>query len=244
MSTLLGKKIGRIASAKNAKKILWVILKEGTAWVLLAGAVILLTADVWLGASVLIEKGMSQGLAWILSVGISALQISLFVHSGKIIQGANTHWQRTMGIVSLAVGWIIVLGDSLLDSFAAFVQISHRIPNGWSGVGELLDDPVTLICFITFFVLSFLGERLARLVIAGLHDENYDDEVMNHRTDQHYKSSLQTHSNPGKLPNDMDIQMYLRKLSDGRNALVVGEDGRRYTVSQSDIRLVGKSPMR
>ena len=241
--------VREMLSAKTAKKILKVLLREGTGWVFLLGAVILLTADVWLGANVLQAKGMSGTMAWTLSAAFSALQIALFMRGSKIVEDAATSWQFALGIAALVVGWIVVLADSLLDAFASFVQISHQVPSSWSDMGVLLKDPITLICFLTFFVLSFMGERLARLIIGGIHDEIEEEETPRPRSAMSARPQAASRPAPSSaslynmLPDNMQVKIYLRNIADGVHALVVGTDESRYIVSIDDPRLIGRVPV-
>jgi len=246
-------KVKNLFSAKNAKSILNALLREGTGWVLLFGAVSLLTADVWLGANVLQFKGMSAEMAWLLSASLSALQIALFVRGNKILKNSHTKWQLALGISALVFGWVVVLCDSLLDSFASFTELAHQLPTNWSDIGKLLNDPVVFICFITFFVLSFLGERLARLIIAGkqdYEDEDEDEEKWGQKSVKSFTEKKQMPLRPGSstpdygsLPTGMPVNIYLRNMADGEKALVVGADRSRYTIPRSDERLKGLSPI-
>ena len=166
-----------IFNVGNARKILRSMLTSGTGWLKVVGSLILLTADIWLGVSVFQAAGMDIVTSVLLSVALSALQISLFQRGIQILQRSQTNWQYIQGVGILVIGWIVVLGDSILDGSAAFVKMGGSLPKSWSEFGIMLKNPYVFLGYILFFCLSFLGERMARLAIYGEHDEEEEQSV-------------------------------------------------------------------
>jgi len=164
-------KITSVMRVENAEAIIRAVLIHGTGWFQLAGVMILLTADVWLGAQVFMSRGMDWLTSYLISIATSAVQIALFANGGELIGKASGGWKVFIGYAALTIGWIVALLDSFIDGLAALVKLGGGIPKTWHEIWTMLGDPIVLTAFILFFILSLMGERLARLVIHGEFEE-------------------------------------------------------------------------
>ena len=137
-------------------------------WVKLLGAVVLLFADIWLGAQVLQFLGMDGVTSYVISSSTSALQIALFEKSRKLIRE-----KQGWAIVVLVIGWMISIADSLFDGSAAFVKILHMLP---SNAKEILaiTNPFIWTVFGILTLISFMGERSARMLLSDEVEVNHD----------------------------------------------------------------------
>lgn len=166
------RKIQNALRAENAQAVIAAIVTHGTGWLQLAGVVILLTADIWLGAQVFMSRGMDWLTSYLISIATSAVQIALFANGGELIGKASGNWKLVLGYAALTIGWIVAILDSFIDGLAALVKLGGGIPSTWHAIWIMLGDPIVLIAFILFFILSLMGERLARLVIHGEYEES------------------------------------------------------------------------